>query len=52
LTIDILSESIEKGEEYEESADVKLIPIFACFIAAQSFAPSPIIPTVYPKFSW
>lgn len=34
------------GEVYAASAVLKEIPISAYFIASQSFAPSPIIPTL------
>lgn len=36
----------EYGAVKEASAAAKLIPICPCFIAAQSLAPSPIIPTI------
>lgn len=47
LTMLKLSEFIEKGAEYPESASVKDIPMSAYLIAAQSLEPSPTIPTIY-----
>ena len=41
-----------KGDAIEASASDKLKPISATFNAAQSFAPSPHIPTTYLVWAW
>ena len=46
----ILSETLEKGAEKDESAVEKDSPISAYFIAAESLAPSPVIATLRPLF--
>jgi len=45
-TQSMLKEELENGAENAESAAANEIPTSAYFIAAQSLAPSPIIPTL------
>jgi hypothetical protein len=47
-SIESLSEV--KGAVYAASADANEIPISAYFIASQSLAPSPIMPTLIPYY--
>ena len=46
----VISDELANGAENEESAYVNETPISAYLIAAESFAPSPVIATLTPDF--